>query len=174
MRGYMTYLAWDTQWPGWPHRGMMDNSTYPSYGVTLYGMQDGLNWEASGRNTSTWSNYFYAIQWWNSASASTLHSDIVTDIYTSNVPVVAEVNAQLMPNWVNHGGNTHHFITIVGYDNTQGIYYYTDTCAQSTTCGSLHDGTINTVSQSTMWSAITSIPVNQSTAPSAGDGGWVW
>jgi hypothetical protein len=33
--GYMTFLAWQTQWPGWTHPGMMDNSTYYSYGTTL-------------------------------------------------------------------------------------------------------------------------------------------
>ena len=174
MRGYMTYLAWDTQWPGWPHRGMMDNSTYPSNGISLYGMVDGLNWEASGRNPAKWSNYFYAIQWWNSASASILHNDIVTDTYFNNVAIVAEVDASLMPNWPKSNQNIHHYITIVGYDDTSGVYYYTDTCANSTGCGSLHDATVQIVSQSTLWSAITAIPVNTSTSPAAGDGGWVW
>ncbi|HLY31428.1 MAG TPA: hypothetical protein VKQ36_10385 [Ktedonobacterales bacterium] len=176
LRGYMTYLAWQTQWPGWPHKGMMDNTTYPSYATTLYGMQDALNWEASGHNTGDWSTYFYAIQWWNAASASTLHDDIVTDTYGDNVPIVAEVDAGMLPNW-QESGNIHHFITIVGYDDNAGIYYYTDTCGKSTGCGDpTHgtDGQVHTVAQSVLWNAITAIPVNQSTAPYAGDGGWVW
>ncbi len=61
--------------------------------------------------------------------------------------------------------------------SVKGMYTYTDTCGASTLCngtGYGNDGGYNTVSQATMWNAITSIPVNQSTAPSAGDGGWVW
>lgn len=177
MRGYMTYLAWQTQIPGYSHPGLMDNSTYKSWGTTLYGMRDGLNWEASG-HASNWLSYFYAIQW-NNTTSDVLLSDVVTDINNSHVPVVAEVDAQQLPNWTNknNGTTTNHFITIIGYDNNQGIYYYTDTCGKSTNCGDQNkgsDGGVRTVPQWQMWNAITSIPLNTSTAPNAGDGGWVW
>jgi hypothetical protein len=181
MRGYMTYLAWQTQWPGWSHKGMMDNAHYYSYGTTLYGLMDGLNWEASGRNSSTWANYFYVIQWNGSngpntggVSSGTLLTDVMNDTYNSNVPVVVEVNAQLMPNWTNNNGDTHHFITVIGFDNSLGIYYYTDTCASSTGCGSKFDGSVRTAPQSTLYKAMLYIAQNQSTDPSGGDGGWVW
>ncbi len=181
MRGYITNVAWHIQWPGWSHPGMMDDH-YQSYGATLYGLQDGMNWEASGENPSDWSNYFYTIVWWNQSNENTFHQDVVNDISVNFVPVVAEVEALDLPNWKWTSNNIKpqqekHFITIIGYDDTVGIYYYTDTCAASTTCnfsGSGKDGTILQASQSQMWQAITDVPVNQSTDPSAGDGGWVW
>jgi hypothetical protein len=43
------------------------------------------------------------------------------------VPVVAEVNALLMPNWPSAPGRVNHFIIIISYDNNAGTYKYTDT-----------------------------------------------
>lgn len=180
MRGYMTDLAWQIQWPGWPHAGMMDHSTYSTLGTSLYGMVDGLNWEASGRNSSDWQTYFYVIQWngnmsgSNPVPASTFLADIESDTSFNNVPVVAEVNAQMMRNWNNNGGETYHFITIIGYDNNAGKYYYTDTCANSTGCGSKYDGGVQWDYQSNVYNAMINIPENQSTDPHHGDGGYVW
>lgn len=181
-RSYMMRLAWDIQPPGWTP-GMMDSTANPSWGVTLYNMRDGLNWEASGENTGTWSNYFYAIRWWGDSgvNGSTLHSDLVADVWAqggSGVGVVAEVNARLLPNW-SGSGLTKHFITIIGYadgyNGGQGpLYYYLDSCGNVTGCGSNTNAGLQHVSQSQMWNAITSVPVNKSTAPDAGDGGWVW
>ena len=176
MRGYMSYLAWQINWPsgGLPHRGMMDNTHYPSYATTLYGMQDALNWEETGHSTLFG---FYLLTWWNQSSQSALLNDVTTDTYTSHVPVVAEVDASYLPKWPGSGRGVHHFITIIGYNNNTGIYYYTDTCGKTTHCNSLSsnvDGTVRTVSQSTMWTAITAIPVDTGTGNSQGDGGWVW
>ena len=184
MRGYMTDVAWQIQWPGWAHVGMMDDHN-PSYGTTLYGMQDALNWEASGENTSDWANYFYIITWWNQSSAQQFHTDVQNDVALSYVPVVAEVDALDLPNWkwnntgVQKPSHVYHYITIIGYDDNAGIYYYTDTCGKSTTCNvsdstASSDGGIQTAPQSVMWQAITAVPVNQSTDPAYGDGGWVW
>jgi hypothetical protein len=171
MRGYMMKLGWQIHAPSWASGayGMM-NAQPRSSAVWLQVVRDGMNWEASGENSSDWSNYFYVVTWWNQVSENDFHNQVVQDIATSNVPVVAEVNAQMMPNWTNYGGRTNHYITIIGYDDNLGQYYYTDTCAHSTNCGSNYDGLVHTVPQSQMWSAITNIPVNQST----GDGGWVW
>ncbi len=179
MRGYMTYLAWQTQAPTWPTAGMMDTSTYPSNGVTEYDIQDALNWEASGHNVSTWQNYFYLITWWNKSSASGLNQDVVTDVANSHVPVVAEVNAAMLPNWVDHGpGLVKHQIAIIGYDNIKGTYTYVDTCANFTKCNvetnPINENNWHTVPQSTMWQAIIAVPVNTSPLPQYGDGGWVW
>lgn len=194
-RSYLMHLAWQIQPPGWAP-GMMDSAHYPSNGVTLYDERDGLNWEASGENANTYSNYFYAIVWWNSASQATLLSQVQDDLVNSGVPVQPEVDAAIMPNWPdttknvdlikhtyiqNYHKSINHAVTIVGYnkntdngDGTFGTYSYTDTCGNSTTCGSLHDAGINTVPMWRMWAAITYIPVNISTASNAGDGGWIW
>ena len=174
MRGYMTYLAWQTRpaskaesW--WSWNGVMYPGSYPSAGMNNYQMAETLNWELSNHNNTT---QFYIPTFWNTSSQARFLTDVQDDIVYNGVPVVAEVNAQKLTNWTNYGGDTHHFITIVGYDSAG--YYYTDTCAHSTGCGSHNDGTINYVSQSQMWAAITSVPVNASDTALAGDGGWIW
>jgi len=172
-RAYLLYLAWETVVPGWPHAGLMDTHD-PSWGVTLYGMRDGLNWEASNRDTSAWHTYFYTLVWWNQSSAGQFHQHVQDDIANAHVPVVAEVRARLLPNWAPQGKTINHFITVVGYDDAKGIYYYTDTCGHSTDCGSLSDGGVHTVPQAQLWAAISAVPVNTSTAYNAGDGGYVW
>jgi hypothetical protein len=168
-RGYMMKLAWQIKAPTWSASGMM-NAQPKSSAVWLQVVRDALNWEASGENTSNWTNYIYVVVWYPGQGQTDFHNDVVGDIYTNNVPVVAEVNAQMMPNWTNNGGRTNHYITIIGYDDNAGIYYYTDTCGHSTGCGSKYDGGVRTASQTTVWNAITNIPYNQST----GDGGWIW
>ena len=173
-RSYILHLAWDIIVPGGVHAGMMDAFHDPSYGVTLYGLRDALNWEASGESAATWQTYFYVNEWWNNNTPDTLHADIVHDVAESGKPIIAEVNARLLPNWPSAGSQKNHFITIVGYDDGKHEYTYTDTCGHSTGCGSLSDAGIHTVAYSQLWQAITSIPVNTSTDPHAGDGGWVW
>lgn len=172
-RAYLLSLAWETVIPGWPHAGLMDAHD-PSWGVTLYGVRDGLNWEASNHNASAWQTYFYTLVWWNQSSAETFHQHVRDDIANAHVPVVAEVNARQLPNWSPQGKPIRHFITVVGYDDTNGIYYYTDSCGKSTGCGALSDGGVLTVPQGRLWEAISAIPVNTSTADGAGDGGYVW
>lgn len=175
MRGYDVHLAWQIQAPGWTQPGMMEQ--YAGGGVTLQTEAQAMNWEASGESTQYWQNYFYDVVWWNNSSPSTFYGNVQYDTDDQNVPVVAEVNALMMPNWPNKSGSIHHLITIIGYndlvhnqDGTYGIYYYTDTCGNSTQCGSNNDGQVNTAPYDTMWNAITNIPVNQNT----GDGGYVW
>src|SRR5262249_23167006 len=164
---------WRTSIPGWQQLGMMDQHD-PSNGVTLYGLRDGLNWEASRHNAASWHDYFYTVVWWNQSSAAEFHRPVVDDIASAHVPVIAEVNARLLPNWSSAGRPISHFVTIVGYDDVHGTYVYTDSCGASTGCGSLKDGGTTTVSQTKMWAAITAIPVNTSTSYDAGDGGYVW
>lgn len=193
MRGYMTYLAWQLNWhetynstDGTPWHvagqdpvGMMDSSRYTSWGVTLYGMDNALNWAASGESSSTWLNYFYIIAWKDQQTPQSLHDDVVSDVYTSHVPVVAEVDpTYLNTNWTNTYHGVHHFITIIGYDDIAGKYEYTDTCGTSTHRNYFSKNSDNSqpyyANQADMWMAINSIKQNQSTAPSGGDGGWVW
>ncbi len=68
-RSYIMYIAWDIAPPGWAP-GMMDNTQYPSLGVTEYSMSEGLNWVASGDDPYAYQNYFYTIQWWNGSGVS--------------------------------------------------------------------------------------------------------
>ena len=172
-RSYTLHLAWEIRPPGWSHPGMMDEHN-PSFGVTLYGMRDALNWEASAENATRWQRYFYVDEWWDQNTPETLHQDIETDIAFSGKPVVAEVDARFLPNWTNPGEQKNHYIAIIGYDNATGEYAYTDTCGHTTGCGSNRDGGVNYIPYSQLWQAIISIPVNRGTESSAGDGGWVW
>lgn len=172
-RAYTMELAWYMQPPTWQRVGLMDAHN-PSYGVTLYGMRDGLNWEASAHDARRWQRYFYSIRWWSEATPKLLLADVESDVGLSGKPVVAEVDAQYLPNWPEIDRKKNHFITIVGYDNARQVYTYTDTCGHSTGCGSNTDAGIHEISYATLWQAITSIPVNKSNDPHAGDGGWVW
>ncbi len=172
-RASIMYLAWKTQPPGWPHAGMMDDH-HLSSGVTLYNMRDALNWEASHENQDNWKDYFYTVVWWNQADPEIFHADVQDDLANAHVPVVAEVNARLLPTWSPDGPAVNHFITIVGYDDTAHVYYYTDTCGHSTGCGSTSDGGVHPIAQGVLWAAITAVHVNTSSAYNAGDGGFVW
>jgi hypothetical protein len=199
-----TYLAWQEDWPsdydntvGTPWHdappqswelstGMTDYLHYTTQGVTLYGMTAALNWEASGRNNDppgTWLSYFYDLAWISQNNSHTiLNNDVVSDVATDVVPVVAEVDDKYLPNW--HGKTTdgNHLITIVGYDNVHGYYYYTDTCGLSTSCNSFPansddnpgTGQPYQISQGQMWNAITAVTEDQRTGITQGDGGWVW
>lgn len=172
-RSYTLHLAWEIRPPGAPHAGMMDQHAI-SYGVTLYGMRDALNWEASAENAGIWQHYFYTNEWWDENTPETLHTQIETDIVLSGKPIVVEVDARYLPNWPPLSEQKNHYVTIIGYDNASGRYAYTDTCGHTTGCGSNRDGGVNYISYSQLWQAITAIPVNRSTDPHAGDGGWVW
>jgi hypothetical protein len=196
-RGYLTYMGWQDNWPSsadgavgtpWhdePYPGLMDWSRYPSAGTTLYGMTAALNWEASGRSTSSWENYYYTLAWISqNNNHSDLNADIVWDIGYSHVPVVAEVDpSYLQQNWPSTPHGIHHLITIIGYNNNTGKYEYTDTCGYTTACNTFYENstlrnTDNTTSywttQNDMWAAITAIPEDQRTGSTEGDGGWVW
>ncbi len=172
-RAYIAYLAWHAGIPGQRHAGMMDTHN-PSAGVTLYGMRDALNWEASGHAQASWRSYFYTISQWDQSSAVDFHHKVEDDLATTHVPVVVEVNARLLPNWSPNGSMIKHFITIVGYDDVAGTYQYTDSCGKSTGCGSHSDGGLLTIGQEQLWAAITAVPVNTSHAYDGGDGGFVW
>lgn len=172
-RAYLLSLAWQTRVPGAPHPGMMDTHD-PSWGVTLYAMRDTLNWEASGHDTSGWRTFFYTLTFWDQSSVEDFHTRVVDDLANTRAPVVAEVNARLLPNWPREGDPIFHFITVVGYDDARGQYLYTDSCGHSTGCGATTDGGVHSIGQAQLWAAITAVPVNRSAAFNAGDGGFVW
>lgn len=140
------YIAEVTEPPTFGTPGLPDFTNYPTAGSALTDVRDVLNWEASGHNTSNWNTYFYARVADDNLSAATLHYDIVSDINYGK-PVVAEVMTNDLPNWPTGSHNQIHYITIVGYDDGSGTYAYTDTCSQG--CGSLYNGGVNYISQST-------------------------
>jgi hypothetical protein len=156
-RSYIMYLATQTNPPAW--NGSPGEEAYHAYpGDETYvpDVATTLNWEASGHTNDT--NYFYAVLWYNQFNQGQLHSDIVQDIWYSDAPVAVDVNAQLLPNWTNNNGQTHHFITIVGYDdgynNGNGPqYYYMDTCGYGCNNKGSSNG-VYEVSQATMYNAI--------------------
>jgi hypothetical protein len=108
---------------------------------------------------------------------ATLLNDVESDVGVSHVPVLVEVNSQMLyPNWPNNGGLTKHAIAIIGYDVTSATYTYVDTCGSGdnlgygTGCGAKMQQQHYRISQSTMWAAIDNVPYD----PSTGDGGWIW
>ncbi len=165
-RGYMVRLAWKIS-PlnangsrAWTYDGLMQHSN-----STLdWRMAEGLNWEISGHNQSSWRNYFYVVAP-SSQGSNYLHSDIVSDIAVSHVPVVVLLNARAgLPNWPS-GGMTQHYITIIGYNDDAGQYAYVDTCGKSTGCNSYSlnlDGHVQVLNQSSLWNAVASY------------GDWIW
>lgn len=188
-RAYMFYLAWQMQPAGlgW-QPGMMDSTHTPSWGVSLWDVRDGLNWEASGHNASGYTNFYYYIEWHNATnwSESNFLNNVVNDTWNDSRPVEAEVNARLMPNWANNGLKTNHAIAIIGYDyhaiakdGNRGVLYYLDSCGQgtgtsATGCGALQQQQVEKASMYQTWAAINSVDFDPSTAPGHGDGGYIW
>lgn len=153
-RSYEMYIADQVQVPGWGTPGMVTFGSYPSAGTGLSDITSTLNWEASG-HSSNWQNYFYlsVANWYYDSktgkydipvSKDTVNSNIVADINGGH-PVVVMVNTTNLPNWNKNG--IIHAITIVGYDQTTGIYWYTDTCG--TACGSMYNGGVHVINQFT-------------------------
>lgn len=180
-RAYIMYLGYQMHPTGWTRDGMIDHDHYPSLGVTQYTMVDALNWEASGHDPVHWHHYFYRLRWWNDPgmSPATLYHDAQRDIGGKGVPMVAEVDANLLPNWPG-GHRVNHQIAIIGYDRhavaddgTTGVYYYVDSCGSSTLCGATDEQKVFSLSFARLWKAITGVPVNRSHDPRGGDGGWI-
>ncbi len=170
MRGYMVQLAWNIHAPSYiipgtttPFNGMMRNG----HGSVDWVVRDGMNWEASN-HASNWQNYFYAINYPGAGgNPGLLLPDVEIDIEDDSVPVVALLNAIPLPNW-GGTGNVGHYITIIGYNNDNGQYAYTDTCGYTTHCnssGNNYDGGVKTVSQTTLYNAIAGL---------TGGGDWIW
>lgn len=148
-RSYLMYLATQAYPPSFISAGEVTWSTYPYAYTQTADLRDTLNWEASGHNTSNWSTYFYIWVKYGNLSLSQLSSDVMSDIYNSQVPLVAVVNTSYLPSW-NHGPISH-AIAIVGYNNVAGTYTYVETCGPQ--CGSLGWG-VYTISQSQLYNAI--------------------
>ena len=130
---------------------------------TLIDVRDALNWEASGRNTSTWSNYFYLAVTPGNLSASQLHTYVKSDLYNSQVPLIVSVNENVLPDWSGSSGS--HLIAITGYDDNAGTYTYSETCDRTgVACNTQVVGHYN-IGQQLLYSGIQN---------DNGNGGIVW
>jgi hypothetical protein len=166
MRGYMIQLAWNIHAPSYTYPGYFNGMMRNSWATPDWVMLDGMKWEASGENSSTWQNYFYVLA--SPGTKSTFHSNVQSDISTDHVPVVVLLNnANALPNWNPNGGPIGHYITIVGYNDSTGDggeYAYMDTCGQSSSCNSYggnSDGGVKVATATQVWNAING-------------GEWIW
>lgn len=149
-RNYLMYIAENVSPPSFSSPGEVTFSGSTVYG-TLVDMRDALNWEASGRNTNTWTNYFYYTVLAGNLSQATLHSDIVADTSSYGAPVVVVTKTSgLSPNWSN--GTVIHAVSVIGYDDTAHTYTYLDTCGKN--CGASQNGGVYTVDQTTLYNGI--------------------
>jgi hypothetical protein len=162
-RGYIMNIAMVQQPPDYTAPGLDTFTTYPQSGATIGDARDMLNWQASDHGYyGTWSTFFYATvpNKTESLSAANLLHDVQIDIATDGVAVVVALRTKItsgshagehLPNWSVSLG---HSVTIVGYNNSTGMYRYTDTCGvhcEGGTNGGIHD-----VSQSVMFDLIAS------------------
>ncbi len=173
-RSYLMYLAQNVNPPSYKSPGEITYKNGSNDGAYPVDVRDALNFEASGRSTgSGWSTYFYylvknsdvgstATQETN--DENTFHTDVTADM-GSGAPVVVMADTYYLPEWP----DVHilHWITIIGYNDTNHTYTYTDTCG--TACGSAHNGGLNTIDQHRLFS----LAMNDAFMGN-GNGGYIW
>ncbi len=159
-RAYEMYLAEQVKPPSYATPGIVNFTYYVTHGETLSDTRDALNWEASGHCSTCWSTYFYVVD--KPASQAALHSDIASDIGGSGRAVVAFVDTGYLPNW-SRSVSGWHAITIIGYDDSSGTYFYTDTCGHrcNTSSRSTNGGTW-AIGQQVLFNAVHSLIIAQS------------
>jgi hypothetical protein len=154
-RAYMLYMAEAVKPPSFDRPGIDNFDTYPTLGGAPQSVRDALNWELSSHNKGGhWATYFYFIQE-NSGPAfspNRMNADIVADIAGSGAAVIANVDADYLPNWPDLAKPLHHAIVIIGYDNDADTYTYLDTCGRL--CGSKTDGGTHVISQAKLFKAV--------------------
>ena len=141
-RGYIMYLGTQIQPPGWQSTGIAvfadakSRPLYPTIGAPRTSIQVALNWEASGHDTSAWTDYWYAsVMRFEPTLAADLRMAVTLDVGRDSVPVVVELDTHGLPNWQAGSRTPHirHAVTIIGYDNTANppTYTYLDTCGRA-------------------------------------------
>jgi hypothetical protein len=141
-RGFLMYMAMQTQPPTWSATGIAvwadasGHPYYPTRGAPLEYIQIGLNWEVSGRYPYDWSEAWYGTVYeWDPTLARDLQVAAMLDVGRDGVPVVAGVDTFDLPNWQAGASTPHttHAVAIVGYDNTADPPTFTDvdTCGRA-------------------------------------------
>ena len=165
-RGFVMYMATKSKPPVWQATGIaiwaddLGSAYYPTRGAPLAEIQTGLNWEASGRNSSSWLNTYYGtVNSWDPTLARDLQAAVMLDVGRDGVPVVAAVDTFDLPNWQSGSSTPHtrHAISIVGYDNAANppTYSYIDTCGRlCNPRGGNKNGQVHVIAQSKMVAAL--------------------
>ena len=165
-RGFVMYMATRSQPPTWNATGITvwadssGHAYYPTRGASLNGIQAGLNWEASGHDTTDWVDAWYGtVNSYDPTLARDLQAAVMLDVGRDGVPVVAAIDTYDLPNWRDGASTPHtrHAVSIVGYDNTASppTYTYIDTCGRACNPrGGNKNGQIHVIAQSAMVAAI--------------------
>jgi hypothetical protein len=155
-RAYTMYIAEQVRPPTFGRPGLINFNQYPNQGGSILDQRDVINWEISGHG-SDWQNYYYA--WRNTdAMTSAMFKNVVKMmIYDGRAPMLLAVWTYLdstnrLPNW---NRQVKHSITLIGYNETTGTYRYVDTCGRN--CGSISNGGVHDVSQTVMWTLLSSL-----------------
>jgi hypothetical protein len=165
-RGFLMYMAMESQPPTWRATGMAiwaddaGHGYYPTRGAPLENIQTDINWEASGRNPNDWFDAWYGtVNEWDPTLPRDLHVAVMLDVGRDGVPVVAAIDTFDLPNWQDGASTPHtrHAVSIVGYDNTADppTFSYIDTCGRACNSkGGNTNGQVHVVAQSKMVEAI--------------------
>jgi hypothetical protein len=165
-RGFLMYLATATRPPTWTSTGMVvyanasGEALYPTRGGPRSNIVSALNWEASGRDVSSWAETWYAsVIRPDPALARDLSLAVTLDVGRDGVPVVAVLDTHGLPNWQAGSATPHirHAVAIVGYDNAANppTFTYIDTCGRSCNVrGGNQNGQLHVISQAGMVAAI--------------------
>jgi hypothetical protein len=134
-RGMILYLA-EQEWPTpdqglswWAQPGIMTWSAHPP-STDVKNLIDAINWEASGRTNLS---YFYIAVTASALTAAALDDHVHSDI-SMGVPVVIAARTadgtSSLPFWnvKSRSSAVNHFVTVVGYDDTDSTYAVMDTC----------------------------------------------
>jgi hypothetical protein len=165
-RGFLMYMAMESQPPTWRATGMAiwaddaGHGYYPTRGAPLGNIQTDINWEASGRNPNDWFEARYGtVNEWDPTLARDLRVAVMLDVGRDGVPVVAGVDTFDLPNWQDGASTPHttHAVSIVGYDNAADppTFSYIDTCGRACNSkGGNTNGQVHVIAQSKMVEAI--------------------
>ncbi len=165
-RGFLMYLATQTQPPSWQTTGMVvyaksdGTPLYPTRGGPRPNIVTTLNWEASGRDPNAWVETWYtSVIRPDPTLARDLTVAVTLDVGRDGVPVIAALDTFDLPNWQNGSATPHirHAVAIVGYDNTANppTFTYIDTCGRACNArGGNQNGQVHVVSQTQMVAAI--------------------
>jgi hypothetical protein len=165
-RGFLMYMATQTQPPAWHTTGMVvyaraDGAPlYPTRGGPRPNIVTALNWEASNNDPQNWIETWYtSVIRPDPTLARDLTVAVTLDVGRDGVPVIAALDTFDLPNWQNGSATPHirHAVAIVGYDNAASppTFTYIDTCGRAcNNRGGNANGQVHVIAQSQMVKAI--------------------